>query len=120
MELTKLAQTTDYSLAELNSWYIDQNIRHGYTHNGQWIGAGIGPGNPASIDLSWLNADHKLGLVLERELHNSDFYYLAFEHNRDWNKYWIDYVIGITGYTQMKDPFKEELYVLIHKLSVDT
>ncbi|MGY8977021.1 MAG: capsule assembly Wzi family protein [Cytophagales bacterium] len=104
MELTKLAQPTDYSLAELNSWYIDQNIRHGYTHKGQWIGAGIGPGsNLATIDLSWLNADHKLGLVLERERHNSDFYYLAFEHNRDWNKYWVDYTIGIQGYTQIKE-----------------
>ena len=83
LELTKLAQSTDYSLAELNSWYLDQNIRHGYTHKGQWIGAGIGPGsNLATIDLSWLNADHKLGLVLERELHNSDFYYLAFAHNQ--------------------------------------
>jgi hypothetical protein len=104
MELTKLAQPTDYSLAELNSWYIDQNIRHGYTHKGQWIGAGIGPGsNLATIDLSWLNADHKLGLVLERERHNSDFYYLAFEHNQDWNKYWVDYTIGIQGYTQIKE-----------------
>tara|TARA_S200000501_G_scaffold354841_1_gene375925 strand:+ start:89 stop:1699 length:1611 start_codon:yes stop_codon:yes gene_type:complete len=118
VELTKLAQPTDYSLAELNSWYIDQNIRHGYTHNGQWIGSGIGPGsNLATIDLSWLNKDHKMGLVLERELHNSDFYYLAFEHNRDWNKYWVDYIIGIKGYTQMKDLMIQGRIVRINSLN---
>ena len=118
VELTKLAQPTDYSLAELNSWYTDQNIRHGYTHNGQWIGAGIGQGsNLATIDVSWLNTDHKLGLVLERELHNSDFYYLAFEHNRDWNKYWVDYIIGIKGYTQMKDLMIEGRIVRINSLN---
>ncbi|NCI49114.1 capsule assembly Wzi family protein [Sediminibacterium roseum] len=61
------------------SWYTSATIRHGYTNDGQVMGASIGPGsNSQTIDIAWVQAQNQLGLKLQRVVHNTDFYYYRY------------------------------------------
>ncbi len=80
-----------------NSWYLNTKIKQGWSNNGQLIGASIGPGsNSQSISFSWNKGYNKIGIFLERVVHNNDFYYSVyynpFSTNRFgyYNKYWVD------------------------------
>jgi hypothetical protein len=80
-----------------NSWYLNTNIKQGWSNNGQLIGASIGPGsNSQSISLSWNKGYNKIGFFIERVVHNNDFYYSVyynpFSNNRFgyYNTYWVD------------------------------
>jgi hypothetical protein len=98
-EMTKLAQQVNYVVRSADSWYIDNFIRQGYTYKGQWLGAGIGPGsNVQTFELNWVDSKNKLGLTFERQLHNSDYYYKAYEQVRDFRRYWVDYSFGLQAY----------------------
>jgi hypothetical protein len=73
---------------KFTSWYTSANIRQGYTHKGQLVGASIGPGsNSQSIAFSWNKGFNKIGLFFERFVHNSDFYHYA-------------YLTGLLGYSR--------------------
>lgn len=68
-----------FGVPKYNSWYTSPNIRQGYTHQGQLLGAAIGPGsNSQSISLSWNKGFNKFGFFVERLVHNSDFYHYAY------------------------------------------
>lgn len=67
-----------FSAAKTNSWYTNAQIRHGYTHSGQLLGAGIGPGgNSQFMGISWVNRHNRIGIHGERRVHNSDMNYLV-------------------------------------------
>jgi hypothetical protein len=78
-----------------NSWYIDFNLPQGHTHKGQWLGSGIGPGsNRTTLDISLvLENTQKIGILLDRRLNNSDYYYYQFDHVNDYRRYWVDHGI---------------------------
>ena len=93
IEITQL-QTPNLSLIlQAKSWYTNNAIRQGFTHEGQVLGAPIGPGsNSQRLELSWIRGDAKVGIELERWLHNADFYY-NYNYNTgslDYNKQWVD------------------------------
>lgn len=70
------------------SWYIHNGIKHGYTHKGQLLGSGIGPGsNLQTLNISWNKFLKQIGVEIERYVHNNDFW-----HNeiRDFNSNWVD------------------------------
>lgn len=72
-------------------WYTSTNIRQGYTHNGQVIGAGIGPGsNLQTLNISWVKGLKRIGVQGERYLHNNDFYYQMYINPPDYRKHYID------------------------------
>lgn len=72
----------------ISSWYTSSSIRQGYTNEGQNLAASIGPGsNSQSISLSWHKGYNKVGLFVERLVHNSDFYHYA-------------YLTGLLGYSR--------------------
>ena len=85
---------------KFTSWYTSPNIRQGYTHNGQLLGASIGPGsNSQSIAFSWNKGFNKFGLFFERLVHNSDFYHYAYltgllGYSRA-DAYWVDLNGGV-------------------------
>ena len=88
LEFTELEQT---SVPEKGGWYTNSVIRQGYTHMGQVIGAGIGPGsNLQSLDISWFKGLKRIGLQFERYLHNNDFYYQAYNDPPDFRKHYVD------------------------------
>jgi Capsule assembly protein Wzi len=74
------------------SWYLGAYVRQGYTHNGQVIGAGIGPGATSqTIELNWRKAKNRIGLSAERRLHNNDFYVYSFTNSGDYRRWYVDF-----------------------------
>jgi len=72
-ELTHMEQSIDRILRSAGEWYMHHQVIHGYTHRGQVLGAGIGPGgNIQSLQLSRVKGLQRIGLQLERYEHNGD------------------------------------------------
>lgn len=70
------------------SWYQHGQVTHGYTHLGQMLGAGIGPGsNLQTLDISWVKSLKQIGLQVERYVHNNDFWY---DNIKDVRSNWVD------------------------------
>jgi hypothetical protein len=88
VELTQLQQP---SVPQYGGWYTSSTIRQGYTHKGQLLGAGIGPGsNLQSLSVSWYKGLKRIGLQGERYDHNNDFYYQMYNDPIDVRKHYID------------------------------
>jgi hypothetical protein len=74
-EYTHLQQSVNYQIRSAGSWYKHSQIIHGYTHRGQVLGAGIGPGsNLQSIELEWFSGQQSIGLQLDRYVYNDDYF----------------------------------------------
>ncbi|QQL50863.1 capsule assembly Wzi family protein [Mucilaginibacter ginkgonis] len=98
VEGTELGETSIEKIRNLDSWYVNKYITQGYTNNGQSLGAGIGPGgNFQTIDVSWVRGVKRLGLQVERFLHNDDLYYYLYEGSEDFRRHWVDLSIGLNG-----------------------
>ena len=90
-EFTQLQLPTTELTFSARSWYTDSSVRHGYTQQGQVLGAALGPGsNSQKFDISWVKGFNRIGLTFERLIHNSDFYYNAFSDPIDYTRKWID------------------------------
>lgn len=97
-EITNLSQSSTDIVNNVEGWYVDRNVRQGYTNRGQMLGAGIGPGgNLQSVDVSWVKGPKSIGLQLERYAHNLDFYYYAYIPSGDWRRSWIDLSVAAHG-----------------------
>jgi hypothetical protein len=78
------------------SWYTSPLVRQGYTHQGKMLGASIGPGsNSQSLGLSWHKGNNKIGLFIERVVHNNDFYLYEYYGSAYFNRYYVDINKGI-------------------------
>jgi hypothetical protein len=80
-----------------NSWYLNTNIKQGWSNNGQLLGASVGPGsNGQSFSLSWHRGFNKIGVFVERVAHNNDFYFSVYYSPYStngygyYNRYWVD------------------------------
>ncbi|GAA4741382.1 capsule assembly Wzi family protein [Flavisolibacter ginsenosidimutans] len=103
-EQTNLQIPSTIMLRAQESWYAHYQVRDGYTNLGQVVGAGIGPGgNSQTIGLSWVKDLNKTGLLLERIIHNNDFYYDAFVPTRNNLQHWVDLSIGASKSWQKKN-----------------
>lgn len=90
-EFTQMQAPTAELIRSPDSWYTHSYVRHGYTHKGRSLGAGIGPGsNSQTFALNWVKGLKRIGFQFERVRYNSDFYYLAFEYLQDFRRHWID------------------------------
>lgn len=95
IELTQLEQTNTNPEHLWHYWYSNRDIRQGYTHKGQLIGAGIGPGsNLQSMSVSWVKALKTIGLQFERFVHNNDFHNIA---TKDLRGNWVDLSLAAFG-----------------------
>ncbi len=89
LEFTDMASSGLKKAGE--SWYVNNYIRQGYTHRGQFLGAGIGPGsNQQAVDLSWNRGLKKIGIGFDRYLHNNELYYYFFTSTKDVRRHWVD------------------------------
>jgi hypothetical protein len=81
-----------FSIGAPPSWYLGADVVQGYTHNGQILGAGIGPGATSqTIELNWRKANNRIGLTAERRLHNNDFYVFSFSNSGDFRRWYVDF-----------------------------
>ena len=70
------------------SWYEHGLVLHGHTHNGQILGAGIGPGsNLQTLNISWVQSLKSIGIQFERYVHNNDFFQ---RYVKDIRENWVD------------------------------
>ena len=91
-EWTKMEQTPSRLLRDASSWYMHSRVRHGFTNNGEVMGASIGPGsNSQYFGISKLNEKQRIGLGLDIIERDNDFFYRAWEDSRDFRRYWKDY-----------------------------
>lgn len=91
-----------FSIPKTRSWYTHSRVRQGYTHHGQLIGAGIGPGsNSQTINISWVKGFNRVGIRAERVAHNKDFYYYSHISGNIGggihNQYWTDLSVTLHG-----------------------
>lgn len=98
VEAAQLQQTQVSDIMALRSWYIHPYIRQGYSHEGQLLGAGIGPGaNMQSVNVSWLRGLKRIGIQAERLVHNNDFYFYAYTDSQDPRRHWVDISLAAAG-----------------------
>jgi len=102
MELTHLQSPPTYLLRAEPIWYVHlDDPRDGYTNDGRYLGAGIGPGSNSFIfDISVLNGRNSYGMTIERLAHNNDLYYSAFAGTNIYTQHWVD--ISDTFYTNLR------------------
>ncbi|WP_460538933.1 capsule assembly Wzi family protein [Echinicola sediminis] len=93
LEMTQTGQTVRKAIRESKTWYTHPHVRHGYTHLGQVMGYGHGPGsNSIFLEVSWINNMNRVGAQFERIANNNDAFYLHFESINGWDRYWVDIV----------------------------
>ena len=97
LELTQL----EVNMTNINreAWYVwyahIAGIWHGYTNQGQMIGAGIGPGsNLQTATITWGKGLKSIGVQLERYVHNNDLFNIAI---KDMRAHWVDINIAALG-----------------------
>lgn len=87
-EITQLAKNATTVLRNGRSWYANDLIRDGYTHQGQYLGAGIGSGsNLQTLNISWFKSLKMIGIQFERYVHNDDFLFALI---KDLRAHWVD------------------------------
>jgi hypothetical protein len=85
-------------LAQGKQWYVSNGVRQGYTNMGEALGAGIGPGaNLQTVNVSWVRGLKRIGIELERFVHNNDFYYYAYKDSGDPRRHWTDLSFAAQG-----------------------
>jgi hypothetical protein len=95
-ELTNLEKTQTWRYRYYPAWYQNHHVRHGYTHRGQVLGAGIGPGSNAQfLGVDYLHGRNRVGIFAERVIHNNDLYYILFTTTR--LRHWVDLNFGVNG-----------------------
>lgn len=98
IENTTMEMTADRLVRNNGPWYRHDFVRHGYTNEGQVLGAGIGPGsNLQTFDLAFVRPSSIAGFSIERYAHNMDYYYDAF---KNYDSKWVDLMWG--GYYQKR------------------
>jgi hypothetical protein len=98
LENTSMEMTADRLVRNNGPWYRHDFVRHGYTNEGQVLGAGIGPGsNLQTFDLAFVHPHSIAGFTIERYAHNMDYFYDAFTN---YDQKWVDLLWG--GYYQRR------------------
>ncbi|MDB5017695.1 MAG: hypothetical protein JWQ84_2527 [Mucilaginibacter sp.] len=110
MELTHLQVPASFLVRAEPSWYVHiTDPRDGYTNEGRYIGAGIGPGsNSLMLDLSYIRGLSSFGIKFERYVHDQDLYYSGLAGTTNFTSNWVD--LSSTFYANMK--FKKYLIAL--------
>ena len=97
-EVTQMSQTADRLVRGAGYWYQHGEVLHGYTHKGEVLGSGIGPGgNLQSLSLSWLRGVKSLGLQFERYIHNDDYYNAVIGDLNGRSRRWVDLTVATQG-----------------------
>lgn len=96
-ELTHLqAAITVRSFRPPSVFYTNTSVRQGYTHRGQVLGAGIGPGSDMQIvGADWLTTWGRSGLFFQRTRYDDDAYYANFARFYGQNGHDVELTAGV-------------------------
>lgn len=96
-EITQLAKNVSTSIRASGSigWYLHGLVTDGYTHQGQYLGAGIGTSsNMQSLNISWIRDMKKIGLEFKRVAHEENFWATV---SKDYLTHWVDIGGAVVG-----------------------
>ena len=103
-ERTRMQQTSSRLLRNAGSWYEHSGVRHGYTNNGEVMGAGIGPGsNSQYLELAMIDKFDKYSIAFEVIDQDNDFFISAFEEAQDFRRYWKDLNVHFSVQKKVKN-----------------
>ena len=103
-ERTLMQQTSSRLLRNAGSWYEHSAIRHGYTNNGEVLGAGIGPGgNSQYFEVAMIDKLDRYGVAFEIIDQDNDFFISAFEESQDFRRYWKDFNVHFNVQKKIKN-----------------
>ena len=103
-EWNQLEQTASRKLRGAGSWYRHSFVMHGFTNNGEIIGASIGPGsNSHFLSIEKISPNKRIGISLEIIDQDNDFFYYAFESAKDYRRYWKDYNLHLNFQKKIKN-----------------
>lgn len=97
LEFTELGKnsTTSIRAPGAGGWYEHGQVVDGYTHQGQYLGAGIGTSsNMQSLNISWIKNMKRIGLEFKRVEHEENFWAFAF---KDYLMHWADIGGAVVG-----------------------
>jgi hypothetical protein len=110
LELSQLESSNSNEVRAAGYWYSHSQVLQGYTNKGQFLGAGGGPDNTQTFDVAWVKALKRIGLVIERRVHNNDLYNRAFTATKDSRRKWVDLsAIGQFDWTFKKFTLNAEM-----------
>lgn len=96
LEITQLSQSIDRMVRDAGSWYFHYFVVQGYTHKGEVLGAGIGPGgNLQTLNVKWIHGLKQLGVQLERYVHNDDYYVNRIGDYKGYSRKWVDLSVAL-------------------------
>jgi len=102
-EMTQTEQAVNRLVRDVNSgggqsWGSHYPVRSGFSHYGQQLGNGVGPGNNAqTLEIAWVKDIRKLGVMFERLEHQMDFFNRAFRDGSS-ARPWVDVSTGLIGH----------------------
>ena len=103
-ERTMMQQTSSRLLRDAGSWYMHSSVRHGYTNNGEVLGAGIGPGsNSQYFEFAMIDKLDKYSIAFEVIDQDNDFFMYAFEEAEDFRRYWKDFNVHFSFQKKLKN-----------------
>ena len=103
-ERTMMQQTSSRLLRNAGSWYVHGTVRHGYTNNGEVLGAGIGPGsNSQYFEFAMIDKLDKYSIAFEVIDQDNDFFMYAFEEAEDFRRYWKDFNVHFSFQKKLKN-----------------
>ncbi len=92
---TTINRMRGYHYEQIYPWYTHGQVKHGYTEDGQVLGAGIGPGsNSQWVKIAWVKGLKTFGLEFERYVHNNDYFVSKI---RDVRRNWVDLKFGLVA-----------------------
>jgi hypothetical protein len=107
---------TRYGPAGNGSW-SSHAIIQGFTHRGQMLGPGVGPGsNVQTLETSWVKGMKKIGIRWERLNRHQDEYVRVFNDPSE-NSRWVDYSARLLGDWQWKNLIVSPSVNLIYSLN---
>ena len=104
-EITYLEQGGAYTQAAIPVFYRSETVPQGYTHRGQLLGAGIGPGSSQWIAADLLSGEWEVGVYGGRIRWDNDAYYTSFVprlHQIGFVSHDVTTLTGIRGFRQTR------------------
>jgi len=98
-EITQTSlQPSESTLRATPTWYKNNDVRQGHTHLGQVLGAGTGPsGDIQSVTVSWIKGLKRVGVSIDRYVHEADYSRVYFPDINGNSRSWVDLALGLQG-----------------------
>jgi len=114
---TTINRMRGYGYEQIYPWYVHSQVKHGYTEDGQVLGAGIGPGsNSQWVKVAWVKGLKTFGLEFERYVHNNDYF---ISYIKDIRRNWVDLKFGLVANWEFKHLLLNLQAQYIHEINYE-